>query len=79
MTGRVQDRVIVVTGAASGQGAAEVSALLDEGAVVVATDVQGFTVRRRTAFTAAGSMSPRPRTGGRLPTGSAPRSVVSTA
>ena len=42
MTGRVQDRVIVVTGAASGQGAAEVSALLDEGALVVATDVQGF-------------------------------------
>jgi 3alpha(or 20beta)-hydroxysteroid dehydrogenase len=42
MTGRVQDRVIVVTGAASGQGAAEVSALHDEGAVVVATDVQSF-------------------------------------
>ena len=42
MSGRVQDRVIVVTGAASGQGAAEVSALRDEGAVVVATDVQSF-------------------------------------
>jgi len=42
MTGRVQNRVIVVTGAASGQGAAEVSALHDEGAVVVATDVQSF-------------------------------------
>ncbi len=40
--GRVQDRVIVVTGAASGQGAAAVSALHGEGAVVVATDVQSF-------------------------------------
>lgn len=39
MTGRVQDRVIVVTGAASGQGAAEVRALHREGAVVVATDI----------------------------------------
>jgi 3alpha(or 20beta)-hydroxysteroid dehydrogenase len=42
MTGRVQDRVIVVTGAASGQGAAEVTALHNEGAIVVATDVQSF-------------------------------------
>ncbi len=39
MTGRVQDRVIVVTGAASGQGAAEVRALRREGALVVATDI----------------------------------------
>ncbi|MBV8219738.1 MAG: SDR family oxidoreductase [Solirubrobacterales bacterium] len=42
MSGRVQDRVIVVTGAAGGQGAAEVAALRDEGAIVVATDVQSF-------------------------------------
>lgn len=40
--GRVRDRVIVVTGAAGGQGAAEVARLRDEGAVVVATDIQRF-------------------------------------
>ncbi len=40
MSGRVQDRLIVVTGAASGQGAAAVTALRDEGAVVIATDLQ---------------------------------------
>ena len=40
MSGRVQDRVIVVTGAARGQGAAEVAALHAEGAVVIATDVE---------------------------------------
>lgn len=40
MTGRAQNRVIVVTGAAGGQGAAEVAALHREGAIVVATDVQ---------------------------------------
>jgi 3alpha(or 20beta)-hydroxysteroid dehydrogenase len=43
MNGRVQDRVIVVTGAARGQGAAEAMALHDEGAIVVATDVQLVT------------------------------------
>jgi 3alpha(or 20beta)-hydroxysteroid dehydrogenase len=40
MNGRVQDRVIVVTGAARGQGAAEVAALHAEGAVVIAADVE---------------------------------------
>jgi 3alpha(or 20beta)-hydroxysteroid dehydrogenase len=39
---RLKDRIIVVTGAAGGQGATEVAALRDEGAVVVATDVQNF-------------------------------------
>jgi 3alpha(or 20beta)-hydroxysteroid dehydrogenase len=39
MTGRVQDRVIVVTGAASGQGAAEVEALHREGAMIIAADI----------------------------------------
>jgi 3alpha(or 20beta)-hydroxysteroid dehydrogenase len=39
---RLQDRVIVVTGAASGQGAAEAIAFAAEGAVVVATDMQPF-------------------------------------
>jgi 3alpha(or 20beta)-hydroxysteroid dehydrogenase len=42
MSGRVKDRVIVVTGAAGGQGAAEAGALRDEGAIVVATDIQSF-------------------------------------
>src|SRR5215470_10715546 len=37
--GRVQDKVIVITGAASGQGAAEAAALAREGASVIATDV----------------------------------------
>jgi 3alpha(or 20beta)-hydroxysteroid dehydrogenase len=40
MSGRVRDRVIVLTGAAGGQGTAEVAALLGEGAIVIATDVQ---------------------------------------
>jgi 3alpha(or 20beta)-hydroxysteroid dehydrogenase len=37
--GRVADKVVVVTGAARGQGAAEARALAAEGATVVATDV----------------------------------------
>ncbi|HEY2604316.1 MAG TPA: SDR family oxidoreductase [Thermoleophilaceae bacterium] len=39
MSGRVQDRVIVVTGAARGQGEAHTAALAAEGAIVIATDV----------------------------------------
>lgn len=39
MTGRVAGKVVVVTGAARGQGAAEARALAAEGAIVVATDV----------------------------------------
>jgi 3alpha(or 20beta)-hydroxysteroid dehydrogenase len=38
--GRVDGKVIVITGAAGGQGAAEANALAAEGATVVATDVQ---------------------------------------
>jgi 3alpha(or 20beta)-hydroxysteroid dehydrogenase len=37
--GRVEGKVVVVTGAAGGQGAAEARALADEGAIVVATDL----------------------------------------
>jgi 3alpha(or 20beta)-hydroxysteroid dehydrogenase len=37
--GRVEGKIVVVTGGARGQGAAEVEALAREGAVVVATDV----------------------------------------
>ncbi len=38
--GRVDGKVVVITGAAGGQGAAEANALTAEGARVVATDVQ---------------------------------------
>jgi 3alpha(or 20beta)-hydroxysteroid dehydrogenase len=38
--GRVDGKVIVITGAAGGQGAAEADALAAEGATVIATDVQ---------------------------------------
>jgi len=39
VTGRVTGKVVVITGAARGQGAAEARALAAEGATVVATDV----------------------------------------
>lgn len=39
MTGRVADKIVVITGAARGQGAAEARALAAEGATVIATDV----------------------------------------
>jgi 3alpha(or 20beta)-hydroxysteroid dehydrogenase len=38
--GRVDGKVVIITGAASGQGAAEAAALAAEGATVVATDIQ---------------------------------------
>jgi 3alpha(or 20beta)-hydroxysteroid dehydrogenase len=40
--GRCRDKIVVVTGAARGQGAAEVEALVAEGAYVVAADVLDF-------------------------------------
>jgi 3alpha(or 20beta)-hydroxysteroid dehydrogenase len=40
--GRVRDKVVVVTGAARGQGAEEARALADEGAYVIATDILDF-------------------------------------
>ena len=39
MSGRVAGKVVVITGAARGQGAAEARALAAEGALVIATDV----------------------------------------
>jgi 3alpha(or 20beta)-hydroxysteroid dehydrogenase len=52
--GRVDGKVVIITGAASGQGAAEAAALAAEGAQVLATDIQdplepppaGVTFRR---------------------------------
>ena len=41
--GRLDGKVVVVTGAARGQGAEEVRALAAEGATVVATDVLDFS------------------------------------
>lgn len=41
--GRVEGKVVVVTGAAGGQGAAEATALAREGAIVVATDIHEET------------------------------------
>lgn len=38
--GRVEGKIVVITGAASGQGAAEAAALAAEGATVIATDLQ---------------------------------------
>ena len=38
--GRVEGKVVLITGAASGQGAAEAAALAAEGATVIATDIQ---------------------------------------
>jgi len=40
MTGKMRDKVTVVTGAANGQGAAEVELLAREGAQVIAVDVE---------------------------------------
>ena len=40
MSGRVEGKVVVVTGAAGGQGRAEALALASEGATVIATDLQ---------------------------------------
>ncbi|MGW6648329.1 3-oxoacyl-ACP reductase [Streptomyces sp. CB02130] len=52
-SGRLAGKVIVVTGAARGQGAAEVAALAREGATVVATDVRGGENVRRLDVTLA--------------------------
>ena len=38
--GRVEGKIVIISGAASGQGAAEAAALAAEGATVVATDIQ---------------------------------------
>ncbi|HEX4035408.1 MAG TPA: SDR family NAD(P)-dependent oxidoreductase [Solirubrobacteraceae bacterium] len=38
--GRVDNKIVVITGASSGQGAAEAAALAAEGAIVIATDIQ---------------------------------------
>ncbi|MFK3732379.1 SDR family NAD(P)-dependent oxidoreductase [Streptomyces sp. NPDC088090] len=52
--GRLAGKVVVVTGAARGQGAAEAAALEREGATVVATDVNGGEGVRRLDVTLAG-------------------------
>jgi len=49
MSARVQGRVIVITGAAGGQGSASVAALSAEGATVVATDIATTSASRAPA------------------------------
>jgi 3alpha(or 20beta)-hydroxysteroid dehydrogenase len=41
VSGRVRDKLVVVTGAARGQGAAEAARLAEEGAIVIACDLAG--------------------------------------
>lgn len=48
---RLYNRVVVVTGAAQGQGAAEVLALLDHGAIVIACDVADQGLRSHPGLT----------------------------
>lgn len=40
MSGRLKDKIALITGAASGQGAVELKMFLQEGATVIATDIQ---------------------------------------
>lgn len=47
MSGRLQDKVAIITGAASGQGAVETRIFLQEGAKVVATDIQSDLLKRK--------------------------------
>ncbi|MEM7502977.1 MAG: SDR family oxidoreductase [Pseudomonadota bacterium] len=58
MTGRVEGKVVIVTGAASGLGSADALALAKEGATVVATDVneQGQEVAARIAAETGGTV-----------------------
>lgn len=53
MVGRLQDRVALVTGAAQGIGAAIAQALDREGALVIATDIDGERVAQQCADAAA--------------------------
>ena len=57
-SGRCAGKVVVITGAARGQGAAEARALAGEGAVVVATDVLDFE-RAETEPSAGGTVVER--------------------
>lgn len=47
MTERLKDKVALITGAASGQGAAETKLFLQEGAKVIATDVNTELLNQR--------------------------------
>lgn len=47
MTGRLQDKVAIITGAASGQGAVETKIFLQEGAKVIAIDIQDELLHKK--------------------------------
>lgn len=49
MSGRLQDKVAIITGAASGQGAMETKIFLQEGAKVIATDIQNDLLTKKDA------------------------------
>lgn len=44
MSNRFKEKIVVVTGAASGIGRAQVTAFLQEGAIVVGIDIENATV-----------------------------------
>lgn len=49
MSGRLQGKVAIITGAASGQGAMETKIFLQEGAKVIATDIQNDLLTKKDA------------------------------
>ena len=63
MPGRVAGKVVVVTGGARGQGAAEAAALAAEGATVIAADVLDRTRELPADIAFNGSTSATPRAG----------------
>ena len=68
MSNRVEGKVVVVTGAGQGQGAAEARLLAAEGATVVALDLGDAPAEDLArGRVPAGSTSPTPPAGPRLP------------
>ena len=64
MSGELSGQVAIVTGGASGIGAASAALLAEAGAAVIVADLQAATDSRRTAAASCSTTSP-PRTPGR--------------